>query len=388
MKEGIEGRHSDPVHLGLDPRKVNKLVERAAQEVESGLLPSVQIAVARKGKLAILESFGEASSDSLFTVFSSTKAIISAALWLLVQEQELSIENKVSAIIPEFAANGKGDVLVQHLLTHTAGFPAAPFFPLDWLDSRRRIERFESWYLNWTPGSSYMYHPSSSMWVVAEIIERLSGMDFQKFVKERISLPLGLPDMHVGMPASEASRVLPVIHVGEMITDEEYAAMGLPVPGITEVTEDAINLFNTESFQALGVPGGGGIMGAGELAMFYQGLLHGGLNGNEIWNASTLQSATQILTGNLLDPDTKQLANRGLGVVVAGDEYRNMRGFGKTNSAQAFGHNGVGGQIAWADPESGISFAYCTNGVDRNWLRRGRRGTSISSLAASCLAES
>ena len=144
MKEGIEGRHSDPVHLGLDPRKVNKLVERAAQEVESGLLPSVQIAVARKGKLAILESFGEASSDSLFTVFSSTKAIISAALWLLVQEQELSIENKVSAIIPEFAANGKGDVLVQHLLTHTAGFPAAPFFPLDWLDSRRRIERFES----------------------------------------------------------------------------------------------------------------------------------------------------------------------------------------------------------------------------------------------------
>ena len=63
MKEGIEGWHSDPVHLGLDPRKVNKLVERAAQEVESGVLPSVQIAVARKGKLAILESFGEASSD-------------------------------------------------------------------------------------------------------------------------------------------------------------------------------------------------------------------------------------------------------------------------------------------------------------------------------------
>ena len=79
-----------------------------------------------------------------------------------------------------------------------------------------------------------------------------------------------------------------------------------------------------------------------------------------------------------------QLVNRGLGVVIAGDETRNFRGFGKTNSAEAFGHNGAGGQLAWVDPVTGLSLAYVTNGHDRNTFRQGRRGVAISSLAAVC----
>ncbi|MCZ6855805.1 MAG: hypothetical protein O7G86_17975, partial [Gammaproteobacteria bacterium] len=62
------------------------------------------------------------------------------------------------------------------------------------------------------------------------------------------------------------------------------------------------------------------------------------------------------------------------------------RGFGKTNSADTFGHNGAGGQLAWADPAPGISLGYCTSGHDRNTLRQGRRGVAISSYAAVCLA--
>jgi CubicO group peptidase (beta-lactamase class C family) len=74
-------------------------------------------------------------------------------------------------------------------------------------------------------------------------------------------------------------------------------------------------------------------------------------------------------------------------VVVAGDDgMANFRGFGKTNSPRAFGHGGAGGQIGWADPASGISLAYCTNGFDRNDIRQGRRGVAISSLAAVCAA--
>jgi CubicO group peptidase (beta-lactamase class C family) len=51
-------------------------------------------------------------------------------------------------------------------------------------------------------------------------------------------------------------------------------------------------------------------------------------------------------------------------------------------SPRAFGHAGAGGQIAWADPETGISFAYLTNGLDRHVLREGRRGVALSSRAA------
>ena len=68
----------------------------------------------------------------------------------------------------------------------------------------------------------------------------------------------------------------------------------------------------------------------------------------------------------------------------AGDADRVFRGFGRTGSEHAFGHNGAGGQIAWADPASGVSFVYFTNGFDRDPIRQGRRGVALSSLAGDC----
>jgi len=100
-----------------------------------------------------------------------------------------------------------------------------------------------------------------------------------------------------------------------------------------------------------------------------------------------LREAFRIRTGSMKDPDRGMSANRALGIVIAGDDGRaNLRGFGRTNSAQAFGHPGFGGQCAWADPASGISFAYLTNGFDRNDLREGRRSVALCSLAGACAA--
>jgi CubicO group peptidase (beta-lactamase class C family) len=78
--------------------------------------------------------------------------------------------------------------------------------------------------------------------------------------------------------------------------------------------------------------------------------------------------------------------NRALGIVVAGEKDANFRGFGHTTSARAFGHGGAGGQIGWGDPETGLSLGYCTNGMDRNPMRLGRRGVGISSRAGLCTA--
>jgi CubicO group peptidase (beta-lactamase class C family) len=94
--------------------------------------------------------------------------------------------------------------------------------------------------------------------------------------------------------------------------------------------------------------------------------------------------ATTVLTGGMKNLLTNTPVNRALGVVVSGDEKRNLRGFGHTNSAQAFGHGGAGGQIAWVDQATGISVGYCTNGHDRNPIREGRRSISISNRAAVC----
>jgi len=82
------------------------------------------------------------------------------------------------------------------------------------------------------------------------------------------------------------------------------------------------------------------------------------------------------------DPLLGVPANRTLGLVQAGDDGKAvMRGFGRTVSPRAFGHDGAAGQIAWADPGTGLSFAYVTNGIDANVLRQARRGVALSSLA-------
>jgi len=370
--------------LGLDPAKVEVLLARVRREVDEGLLPAVQIALARHGKVGVVESFGSANNDSLIPIFSATKGITSAAAWLLFQDNKLSEDELVADIIPEFGSQGKDKVTVQQLFTHTAGFPHAPFRPLQWNSKEETLGRFVQWRLSWEPGSKFEYHPTSSMWVIAEIIERRSGQTYADFVRSQVLDPLGLNNIIVGLPESENPRTLPVEHSGEAMTAQEYKNLGMPVPPENEVTEEFLLAFNRPDIRAVGVPGGGGFANAADLALFYQALLHGGLDGVELWSQQTRESVRQVRSGDLTDMMFKKLANRGLGIIISGDDSRSFRGFGKTNSPETFGHNGAGGQLAWVDPATGISLAYLTSGHDRNAVRQGRRGVAIGSLAAEC----
>ncbi len=133
----------------------------------------------------------------------------------------------------------------------------------------------------------------------------------------------------------------------------------------------------------LGVPGGGGVMRAADLALFYQALLH---NPGGSGTRHVLADGTGTVRNHLPDRWTGVPANRSLGLVLAGDDgLANLRGFGHTGSPRSFGHNGAGGQIAWADPDSGISFAYVTNGMDQHVIRQGRRGIALVELRGGLL---
>ena len=371
---------------GLNPKKLDVLRQRARKEIEEGLLNAAQYAIAKDGEVIWQESLGTASDDSLIPVFSSTKAVMSAAAWLVIQDGLLDVNETVADIIPEFATNGKESIKVVQLFLHTSGFPMAPFRPIEWDDRDSRLARFSNWRLNWEPGTKFEYHPTSSMWVIAEIVERKTNTDFRDFIRTRIVEPLGLRDFFVGLPSHENDRVLTLEHVGDALTSEDYARLGVPEPPVTEVTEDAILSFNQPEIRAVGVPGGGGIMTAAAMTLFYQGLLHGSArDGETVWTHETLDFALKVISGDYVDPLMGHRVNRALGVVVAGNEQRNFRGFGHSNSPTAFGHGGAGGQIAWADPETGLSFCYLTNGHDRNPMRMGSRGVSLSSKAAALL---
>jgi len=367
----------------IDSAKVDALVKRAHREVDEGLLPSVQLALAYEGEVVAEDAYGDATADTRYVVFSATKAFVASTVWTLIGDGSLDVSKRVADYIPEFGTNGKDVITVEQVMLHLSGFPTAPLGPPVWTERQNRLDAFARWRLNWEPGSTYEYHPTSAHWVLAELIERITGTDFRDVVEERVTARHGLPRV---LGVTDDVPIAELVSVGEPATTAEIkAAFGVDELPLTEVTPDALLAFNESANRAVGVPGGGGVMRARDLALFYQALLH---NPRGVWKPDVLADATGNVRNRVPERCTGVPANRSLGLVLAGDDgYSNVRGMGRTLSPRAFGHNGAGGQIAWADPDSGLSFGYCTNGLDQNVVREPRRTTSIASLAGVCRSE-
>jgi CubicO group peptidase (beta-lactamase class C family) len=371
---------ADPASFGIDPEKLADLYARAQVDVDAGRIPSCQIAIARDGKVAVWHTIGAAEPESRYTIFSSTKPVVASAIWILIGEGGLDVSRRVAELIPEFGTNGKDVITVEQVLLHTSGFPHAPFNPIEWDDRDQRLGRFSEWRLNWEPGTRFEYHPTSAHWVLAEIIERCTGDDFRAFISERVLAPLGLKRLRVGVPREQQADINDFVRTGQPMTKEELQeTLGISSLPITEVTPERLMTFNTPEVRAVGVPGGGGVSTAADLALFYQALLHDPAG---MWKPEVLADVTSTVRNTF--PDYMGTpANRSRGLVIAGDDGRsNMRGMGRTVSPRAFGHNGAGGQIAFADPETGISCCYLTNGLDQHQLREWRRTTAIASRLA------
>ncbi len=161
----------------------------------------------------------------------------------------LKLDERVADIIPEFGTNGKEVVTVEQVLLHTGGFPYAPFRPEYWGDREALLEAFQRWRLNWEPDSRFEYHPTSAHWVLTEIIYRRTGKDFRDFIRERVTGPMGLHELFVGMPEEYDPRVAEVCYVGETVE---------PPGGFGEVTPEAIMRFNGPAARRSGIPGAGG----------------------------------------------------------------------------------------------------------------------------------
>jgi CubicO group peptidase (beta-lactamase class C family) len=374
-------------HPRIDEDALAVLAARARREVDDGLLPAAQWALAVDGEVVAGETVGTvpAGDASRFLIYSCTKAVVASAVWQLLGEGALALGQKVSEVIPEFATNGKDVVTVEQVLLHTAGFPHAPMRVPN--TREQRLEAFARWRLNWEPGSRFEYHPTSAHWVLAELLERIDGDDFRAVVRRRVLEPLGLRRLQLGVPGDEQGDVALPVNVGEAPTAADWeAVLGIPGFDVGEVTDEALVSLGRPEGLAAGVPGGGAVSDAADLACFYQGLLR---NDRGLWDPAVLADAVGHVRNTFPDPQTGVPANRSLAVVVAGDDGKaGMRGLGHTCSPAAFGHDGAGGQIAFADPATGMSFCWFTNGLDRHLIRQWRRAAGIASKAGSVIRAS
>ncbi len=368
---------SNPEALGLDPRPLERLCALIERHIAEGHHPGAQLALARHGKLALFRSFGlaqvepavQTNARSLFLLYSNTKVITTAAIWMLVEEGRLRFSDTVARHVPGFEAHGKGGITVLELLTHQGGFPSAVVPEAAWEDHdllRRIVCDFT---LEWTPGSKVRYHPASAHWTAAVLIEAITGQDFRDFIRQRVIEPLGLADeLFVGLPESQHDRAAVIYDPPQ---DGKFT------PRLPEATPAG---------RKAGIPGGGGYGSARAMAAFYQMLAQGGvLNGVRVLSPRMIEFVTRNFTGDRVDEYTGIPMHRGIGPHSRG-ETPVARGLGTIAHPRTFGHGGVGSSYCWADPTSGLSFAFLSNCRQTEEFH-GPRMDILSSLAHASIIE-
>ncbi len=369
-----------PADVGLCQEPLDRLCRIIDGQIADGRYPGAQIAVARYGQLVLARNFGLArlgpkppavQDDTLWLLYSNTKVITAAALWVLVEEGALTFQDRISDHVPEFAHHGKGDITVLQILTHQGGFPSATLPAAAWDDHvlmRRLICDFT---LEWTPGSRVHYHALAAHWVAAMLIEALTGGDYRDFIRSRVIAPLGLEnELFVGLPDAAMAR-----------------AVDMHAPAADGSGQERLVAENSDGFRRAGVPGGGGYATARAMAAFYQMLVQGGsLGGRRLISPRMVEYVTQNFTGDRVDGYMGMAMHRGLGPHSRG-LTESIRGLGSLASPATFGHGGVGSSYSWGDPESGVSFCYLSNSrIPDPW--HSRRLDIISNCVHSAIEES
>lgn len=150
--------------------------------------------------------------DTITNVWSSTKTMTSLCALVLVERGLLDVFEKVATYWPEFAANGKADIEVRHLMSHTSGVsgwdqPVALEDLYDWEKSTSMLAAQAPW---WEPGTASGYHALNQGHLVGEVIRRIDGRQLGRFFAEEVAGPLGV-DFHIGLDPADDARVAPVV---------------------------------------------------------------------------------------------------------------------------------------------------------------------------------
>ena len=320
--------YASPAEAWVSPERLARIDDMILEEIENGDVPGAVAMVVRNGKIVYHKAFGMADSetgrkmgkDDIFRIASQSKAITATAVMMLWEEGKFRLDDPISKYIPEFsnpqvlrnfhyrdtsytAVPATRQITIRDLLSHTSGIGygvidgderiqmiyekagITDLFTTEDITIGESVIKLAALPLHHNPGEKYTY--SEGLDVLGYFIEVVSGMPFDKFLRERLFDPLGMNDTWFYLPEGKAERLVPVLYPAEgnwirypvSFYDPDY-----PVKG-------ARKFFS----------GGAGLSSSSrDYATFLQMYLNGGeLNGTRILSRTTVNLIMSDQAGDL-----------------------------------------------------------------------------------------
>jgi CubicO group peptidase (beta-lactamase class C family) len=351
---------------------MSRLRQAIEGDVERKLYDGAVTIVGVDGKVVFKEAIGFADRhggkpmrlDSVFPVFSISKALNAVLVLQRVERGEARLNTPVSEIIPEFGARGKQRITLGQLLSHSGGLPASfPAVPVDKIgDLDAVVTAVCDVTLEAVPGEEVSYSPIMAHAVLGQCVRRLDGgkRRLRDIAREELLEPLGMADTALGAtPALAARAVMP------RVSDES--------PGMFDASA-LVGLGQMILNPELGteIPAGGFVSTAADVSRFAEAMRQGGaLNGKRVLSTPMLELATTNHTGarhNDLWTYARELkgwplfpANLGLGFFLRGEGLYPTYS-GHLSTPGTFGAMGAGTTNFWVDPVRNITMVCLTTG--------------------------
>jgi CubicO group peptidase (beta-lactamase class C family) len=361
----MELHYGDPLEAGMSPARIHRLTRLTASWVEQGMTPSLVVLVARRGVIVLHEAFGALTPDpdspplprdAIFPISSISKPFTAAAAMILVNDGLLGLNRPVQEYVPEFVGEGKGAVMVHHLLTHTSGLrdESLDTFVTERLGSGRlsappdiddprasilpAIQHFSQGLtapLAYRPGAEMSYC-NYGYRLLGEVIERVCGCRLSTFAQNRLFDPLDMGDTSFGVPDSKRRRF------------------------VRRRRESPLGFLDDADFVRSFGPAGGMCSTAFDLAKFGQMILNRGRYGdNRILSGASVAEMTRNQTPGVsasFDGQFFPESSWGLGWDVHGGK-RSLRD-PSLYSPSAVSHSGGGSTYLVIDPELDLVAVY------------------------------
>jgi CubicO group peptidase (beta-lactamase class C family) len=328
--------------------------------------------------------------ETLGVLFSATKALSTVCAQILADRGQLDIDQPVATYWPEFARHGKEAVKVRHVLTHTAGVLELPGYAdlLNWtgagFDEYEEIgRRLEDARLCWTPGTRSGYHAATFGWLLARLVQLITGRSLGAFFAEMVAKPLDV-ELRIGTPEHyhsripifsnissarpsdpERARVWDIWHDPDTLSGKAFLAKK-----DGNAFDHMPDLMNNPRILAAEVAASNATGTALDLARFYAVLACGGELGRVrlLSRERVFEWAKEQTKG--IDAISLMPWRWALGYHLQSDALtangRRPGPFGP-NLSNAFGHVGYGGQVGGADPERHVAVAFLRNQLTDNF---------------------